>query len=163
MTDRVVMLVFSYPGYVTASELEHSPSQWGYLPRPGIATRSEPSRHKGVKAIHVFAHRERAGAARVLSGTGRALCHAAGLDGAGSSRGQARGDSGSPGPNHEQVGAQSIEPGGNCARLRPTVQAGGGATELARRCGGAPLAALVPGQGGGSNRLCVGHWLDADR
>ncbi len=27
----------------------------------------------------------------------------------------------------------------------------------------APLAALVPGQGGGSNRLYLGHWLDADR
>ncbi len=26
----------------------------------------------------------------------------------------------------------------------------------------APLAALVPGQGGGSNRVCVGHWLDAE-
>ena len=23
--------------------------------------------------------------------------------------------------------------------------------------------AVVPGQGGGSNRLCVGHWLDAER
>ena len=41
------------------------------------------------------------------------------------------------------------------------VQAGGGPIELARRCRGAPLAPLVPGQGGGSNRLCVGHWLDA--
>ncbi len=27
----------------------------------------------------------------------------------------------------------------------------------------APLAALVPWQGGGSNRDCVGHGLDADR
>ena len=57
---------------------------------------------------------------------GRALCHAAGLDGAGTSRGQARGDSGLPGPHRGQAGAQSIELGGNCARLRPTVQAGGG-------------------------------------
>ena len=62
MTDRVVMHVFSYPGYVTASELEHPASQWGYLPSPGIAARSEPSRYKGVKAMHVFAHREKAGA-----------------------------------------------------------------------------------------------------
>ena len=37
-----------------------------------------------------------------------------------------------------------------------------GAIELARRCRGTPLAALVPGQGGGSNRLCVGHWLDTE-
>jgi hypothetical protein len=51
--------------------------------------------------------------------------------------------------------------GGNRARLRSTVQAGGGAIELARRCRGAPLTALVPGQGGGSNCLCVGYWLDA--
>ena len=87
---------------------------------------------------------------------------AARLDGAGTSRGQARGDSGSPGPNRGQVGAQSIELGGDCARLRPTVQAGGGATELARRCCDAPLTALVPGHGCGSNRLCVVHWLDAE-
>ncbi len=51
---------------------------------------------------------------------------------------------------------------GNCARLLSTIQAGGGATELARRCRGALLAALVPGQDGGSYRLCVGHWLDAE-
>ncbi len=31
-----------------------------------------------------------------------------------------------------------------------------------RRCRGTPLAALVPGQGGRSNRLCVGHWLDTE-
>ncbi len=61
---------------------------------------------------------------------------AAGLDGAGTSRGQARGDSRSPGPNRGQVGAQSIELGGNGARLRPIIQAGGGSTELARRCRG---------------------------
>jgi sugar phosphate isomerase/epimerase len=38
----------------------------------------------------------------------------------------------------------------------------GGAIELARRCRSAPFAALVPGQGGGSNRLCVAHWLEAE-
>src|ERR1017187_5587455 len=43
-----------------------------------------------------------------------------------------------------------------------TIQAGGGPIELARRCRGTPLAALVPGQGGRSNRLCVGHWLDTE-
>ena len=37
MTDRVAMHVFSYPGYITASELEHPASQWGYLPSLGIA------------------------------------------------------------------------------------------------------------------------------
>jgi hypothetical protein len=42
------------------------------------------------------------------------------------------------------------------------IQASGGTTELARRCRSVPFAALVPGQGGGSNRLCVGHWLDAE-
>ena len=36
------------------------------------------------------------------------------------------------------------------------------AIELTRRCRGTPLAALVPGQGGRSNRLCVGHWLDTE-
>jgi hypothetical protein len=94
---------------------------------------------------------------RVPADPGRALCHAAGLDGAGTSRGQERGNPGSPGPNRGQAGAQSIELSGNCARVRPTIQAGGGATELARRCGSALVVALVPGQGGGSNRLCVGH------
>ncbi len=50
------------------------------------------------------------------------------------------------------------------AEVRETsnIQAGGGPIELARRCRGPPLAALVPGQGGGSNRLCVGHWLDTE-
>ena len=62
VTDRTVMHVFSYGGYVTASELEHPASQLGYLPSPGIAARSEPSHHKGCKAMHVFAHREKAGA-----------------------------------------------------------------------------------------------------
>jgi hypothetical protein len=62
VTDHVVMHVFSYPGYVTASELEHPASQLGYVPCPGIAARSEPSRYKGVKAMHVFAHREQVGA-----------------------------------------------------------------------------------------------------
>jgi hypothetical protein len=42
------------------------------------------------------------------------------------------------------------------------VQAGGGATELARRFRGALLAALVPGQDCRSNPLCEGHWLDAE-
>jgi hypothetical protein len=87
---------------------------------------------------------------------------AAGLDGAGTARGQARGDSGSPGPHRGQAGDQSIELGGNCAWLRSTIQAGGGANGLARRCRSSPLAALVPGQGGGSNRLCVGDLLDAE-
>ncbi len=63
-------------------------------------------------------------------------------------------------PRSGAAGAQSIELGGNCARLRSTVQAGGGPIELARRCRGSPFAALVPGQGGGSNSPCVGHWLD---
>jgi hypothetical protein len=94
---------------------------------------------------------------RVPADPGRTLCHAAGLDGAGTSREQTRGDSGSPGPHRGQAGAQSIELGGNCARLRPTIQAGGWATELARRWRSTPLAALVPGQGCGSNRICVGH------
>ena len=62
VTDRVVMHVFSYPGYVTAFELEHPASQSGYLPSPGVAARSEPPHYKGVKATHVFAHREKAGA-----------------------------------------------------------------------------------------------------
>jgi hypothetical protein len=42
------------------------------------------------------------------------------------------------------------------------VQAGGGAIELARRCRSSLLAALVSGQGSGSNRFCVGHRLDAE-
>jgi hypothetical protein len=70
--------------------------------------------------------------------------------------------SGSPGPDRGAAGAQSIELGGNRARLRSTIQAGGGPIELTRRCRGTPLAALVPGQGGRSNRLCVGHWLDTE-
>ena len=36
-------------------------------------------------------------------------------------------------------------------QVRPTVQAGGGAVELAHRRGRVPLAALFPGQGGNSN------------
>ncbi len=56
-------------------------------------------------------------------------------------RGQARDDSGSPGPYHGAAGAQSIELGGNGARLRPIIQAGGGAIELARRCRGAARGA----------------------
>ena len=97
---------------------------------------------------------------RVPADSGRALCHAAGLDGAGTPRGQARGDSRSTGPDHGAAGAQSIELGGNCARLRSIVQASGGAIRLARRCRRSPLAALVPGQGGGSSRICIGHQLD---
>jgi hypothetical protein len=62
VTDRVVMHVFSYPECVTASELEHLASQWGYQPSPGIAAKSEPFRYKGVEAMHVFALREWAGA-----------------------------------------------------------------------------------------------------
>ena len=81
----------------------------------------------------------------------------------GNSRGQARGDSRSPGPNRGQAGDQSIELGGHRAQFRSTLQAGGGATELADRCRGAALTALVPGQGRGSNRLCVGRRLDARR
>ena len=67
----------------------------------------------------------------------------------------ARGDSRSPDPHRGQAEDQSIELGGHCARLRSTLQAGGGATELARRCRGATLAALVLGKGGGSNSLCI--------
>ena len=48
------------------------------------------------------------------------------------------------------------------ACLRPNVQTGGGPIELARRCRGTPFEALVPGQGGGSSRLCVGHRPDAE-
>jgi hypothetical protein len=78
VTDRVVMHVFSYPGYVTASELEHPASQWGCLRSPGIAARSEPSHYKWVKAMHVFANREKAGAQCVsfpLIGFGQAFRH----------------------------------------------------------------------------------------
>ena len=82
--------------------------------------------------------------------------------GAGTPRGQARGDSRALGPNRGAAGPQSIELGGNGARLRSAVQAGGGAIELACRCRGTLLEALVPGQSGGSNRLCVGHWLDGE-
>jgi hypothetical protein len=71
------------------------------------------------------------------------------------------GDSRTPGLNRGQAGDQSIDLGGNGARLRSPIQAGGGATEVAGRCRVATLAALVPGQECGSNRLCVGHWLDA--
>jgi hypothetical protein len=44
---------------------------------------------------------------------------------------------GSTGPDHGAAGAQSIELGGNCARLRSIVQAGGSAIGLARRRRGA--------------------------
>ncbi len=40
--------------------------------------------------------------------------------------------------------------------------AGGAAMELAPRCRSKLFAVLVPGQGGGSNRLCVDHWLGAE-
>jgi hypothetical protein len=70
------------------------------------------------------------------------------------------GDSGSSGPNLRAAGTQSIELGGNRARLRSTFQAGGGAIEFGHRCSGALLAALVPGQGGGSSRFCIDHCLD---
>ena len=86
----------------------------------------------------------------LLDWTGRELARTSGRD------------SGSPGPDRGAAGAQSIELGGNRARLRSTIQAGGGPIELTRRCRGTPLAALVPGQGGRSNRLCVGHWLDTE-
>jgi hypothetical protein len=69
---------------------------------------------------------------RVPADPGRALCHAAGLDGARTPRGQTRGDSGPSGADHGAAGAQSIELGRDCARIRSTVQAGGGAMELAR-------------------------------
>jgi hypothetical protein len=39
---------------------------------------------------------------------------------------------------------------------------GAGTPDLSLHYPPAPLAALVPGQDGGSNRLCVGHWLDAE-
>jgi hypothetical protein len=61
------------------------------------------------------------------------------------------------------AGAQSIELGDNRARLRSTVQAGGGPIELARRCRSAPLAALVSGQGGGSDGLYLDHGHAARR
>jgi hypothetical protein len=65
--------------------------------------------------------------------------------------------------NHEDGSSgRFFELGGNRARVRSTIQAGGGAIELARRCRGAPFAAPVPRQGGGSNHLCVTHWLDAE-
>ena len=54
--------------------------------------------------------------------------------------GQARGDSGSTGPEHGAPWAQSIELGENCARIRSIVQAGGGAIGLARRCRAARVA-----------------------
>ena len=85
-----------------------------------------------------------------------------GLDGEGTPRGQARGDSGAPGPDRGAAGAQSIELGGNGARIRSAVQAGGRAIEFVRRCRGALLAALVSGQGCGPNGLSVGQWLDAE-
>ncbi len=66
------------------------------------------------------------------------------------------------GPDRGAAGAQSIELGGNGARIRSAVQAGGRAIELARRCRGALLAALVSGQGGGPNGLSVGQRLDAE-
>jgi hypothetical protein len=84
------------------------------------------------------------------------------LDGARTPRGQMRVESGPSGSDPGAAGAQSIELGGNRAPLRPTVQAGGGVIELARRCRSAPFATLVAGQVGGSNRLCVAHWLDTD-
>ncbi len=79
-----------------------------------------------------------------------------------SPRGQARGDSGAPGPDRGAAGTQSIELGGNGARIRSAVQAGGRATEPARRYRGALLAALVSGQGGGPDGLSVGQRLDAE-
>jgi hypothetical protein len=45
------------------------------------------------------------------------------------------------------------------ARVRSTVQTGGRAIDFAHRRSRAPLAALVPGPGGGSGRLCVDHGL----
>ena len=58
---------------------------------------------------------------------------------------------------------EKIELGGNGARLRSAVQAGGGEIELACRCRGTLLEALVPGQGGGPNVLSVGHRFPAPR
>ena len=57
---------------------------------------------------------------------------------------------------------QDIELGGNGARIRSAVQAGGRAIELARRCRGPLLPVLVSEQGGGPNGLSVGRWLDAE-
>jgi hypothetical protein len=111
--------------------------------------------HAGRIGLHLGCNRIRS----LLETSTTLTSNPAGLDGAGTSRGQTRGDRRSPGPNYGQAGAQSIELGGNCTRLRPTVQAGGGAIELAPRCGG---ALLVPEQGGGSIRLCIGHLLDAE-
>ena len=51
----------------------------------------------------------------------------------------------------------------NGARLRSAVQAGGREIELACRCRGTLLEALVPGQGGGPNGLSVGHRLSTQR
>jgi hypothetical protein len=62
VTDRVVKRVFSYPRYVAASELEYPAWQWGYLPSARIAARSELSHYKAVKAMRVFATREKDGA-----------------------------------------------------------------------------------------------------
>jgi hypothetical protein len=64
-------------------------------------------------------------------------------------------------PIMERLALNRSKLGGNRARVRPTVQAGGGATEFAHRRSRTPLATLVPGQGGGSNRFCVDQCLDA--
>jgi hypothetical protein len=60
-----------------------------------------------------------------------------------------------PGLNRGAAASQSIELGGNGAWLRSAIQAGGGEVELACRCRGTLLEALVPGQGGGPNGLSV--------
>jgi hypothetical protein len=73
---------------------------------------------------------------------------------------QAWGDTGSSRFDPGRAGIGSIELGRYGERIRPHVQASGGPVELAGGCGGALFEALVPGQGGGSDRLCRGDRLD---
>ena len=61
-----------------------------------------------------------------------------------------------PGP----AGIGSIELSRYGERIRPHVRASGGPVELVGGCGGALVEALVPGEGGGSDRLGRGDRLD---
>ncbi len=133
------------------SSTPHRVLRKSLLPAWTLATGFD--RENGCLAIP---RRRRVPYARQRVGVSHPLCLAAGLDGPGTPRAQARRDSGSLGPDRRAARAQSIELGGNRARLRSTIQAGGGPIELTRRCRGTPLAALVPGQGGRSKRICVG-------